>query len=378
MKEVYSIQEAWLAKLGQWDESLRLYNIRLSKNPRDKEAIAGKLKCLDYLGRWEEAISLCNESLEHMRLDINASATATTVLTTSTDGDSNKLRSVSPVTISRPLAEKRPVSRLTRSLSPSLLSPASPTTTKELINSDADRDRVLFTKSAVIGARSAWSLNKWGLMRQFVSQLPDDNVDSCFLRAVIASHDEDYVISSNYIEQTRRYLDGNIAALLAESYGRAYHQLIMVQQCAEFEEMIDFKLQMKEIGLELGNPDSAGLDELDDLDLGSGFGASITRSIPHKHASLRLCDVNSTPDQNKKDSATPFGKLPARTLPANPEDCDSEQLAQWTAQQQAKRLKSSLVDKWRRRIKGCSSDGRAAIPFWKVIQCDYFAVWCPV
>lgn len=374
--EMYSIQEAWLAKLGEWDESLKMYDIRLAKNPRDKEAVAGKLKCLDYLGRWEEAIALCNDSLEYMQMDLTA--TTTTVLDTgSTDLSTEAARpsgalagTVSPVTISRPV-DRRP----TRNLSPGAfrgLSASSPPlprsamSTKEMINAENDRDKQLFTKAAVIGARSAWSLNKWGQMKTFVSQLPSDNVDACFLRAVMASHDEDYVTSAKYIEQTRKHLDSNISALLAESYSRAYHPLIMVQQCAEFEEIIDFKIQLKESGLDALS-DSGGDDIMECFNDSSCRQGSGTRSIPIKKKSLRLCDVNNAePSQESVASATPFSKLPARTLPATAEECDSEQLAQWTAQQNAKRMKTSLMDKWRRRIKGCATAGRAAIPVWKV------------
>lgn len=54
LQENYKVQEAWLAKLGHWNEALAKYDERLAKNPRDGEATAGKLKCLDALGRWEE------------------------------------------------------------------------------------------------------------------------------------------------------------------------------------------------------------------------------------------------------------------------------------------------------------------------------------
>jgi hypothetical protein len=114
----------------------------------------------------------------------------------------------------------------------------------------------LFTKAAVIGARSAWSLNEWNLMDTFVSQLPEDNIDACFMRAVLAIHHENYLESAQLIEQTRRHLDSNITALLAESYGRAYVPLIMVQQCSELEEIAEFKMLMREAGLDDWRQDS--------------------------------------------------------------------------------------------------------------------------
>ena len=185
LKETYKVQEAWLAKLGHWGEALRMYDARLAETPRDGMAIAGKLKCLDALGRWEEAIQLCIENLEHLK------------------------------------AEGGPGPGVSAT----------------------------HTKAAVIGARAAWSLNGWGLMDNIVSQLPADNIDACFMRAVLAVHKENYSDAAALIEQTRRHLDGNIRALLAESYGRAYVPLIMVQQCAELEEITEYKMLLREAGL---------------------------------------------------------------------------------------------------------------------------------
>ena len=77
LQEVYAVQEAWLSKLGHWDEALVRYESRLEKNSRDSMAIAGKLKCLDSLGRWEEAIQLCIENLDHLRVECVASGSKT-------------------------------------------------------------------------------------------------------------------------------------------------------------------------------------------------------------------------------------------------------------------------------------------------------------
>jgi hypothetical protein len=41
----YTIQESWLAKLGQWNEALIRYDQRLEINPTERVALLGKLKC---------------------------------------------------------------------------------------------------------------------------------------------------------------------------------------------------------------------------------------------------------------------------------------------------------------------------------------------
>lgn len=46
IRELYTVKESWLAKLGHWDEALEIYDLKLSQNPRDAKAVAGKIKCL--------------------------------------------------------------------------------------------------------------------------------------------------------------------------------------------------------------------------------------------------------------------------------------------------------------------------------------------
>ena len=41
LRELYKVQESWLAKLGHWDEALVKYDKKLTENPRDGKALAG-------------------------------------------------------------------------------------------------------------------------------------------------------------------------------------------------------------------------------------------------------------------------------------------------------------------------------------------------
>ena len=72
----------------------------------------------------------------------------------------------------------------------------------------------MLTKATVVGARAAWSLNEWHLMEQFTNQLPEDNIDATFMKAVLAVHSENYDKSAKYISATRKQLNRDIAALL--------------------------------------------------------------------------------------------------------------------------------------------------------------------
>ncbi|RYH28611.1 DUF3385 domain-containing protein [archaeon] len=289
LKEFYTVQESWLAKLGYWDEALQKYDEKLLINPKDSVAIAGRMKCLESLGKWEEVLKICEENLDNLRFESEANKT-------------NK-----------------------------------------------------HTKAAVIGARAAWSLNEWLVMDSCVSQLPPDNVDGSFLKAVLAVHTENFAESRRLLEQTRRHLDTSISSLMTESYGRAYMPLIMAQQCSELEEITEYKLFLQECNAtenstavapsSMSQSDSwkridgpQGNSELQHL-LGPP-----RRFYYHSSLSQHLSVIDQDNAQSTSANSTAQGQ-----------------------QQEAIRRKTLLSEKWRRRIRGCASSGRAAIPYWKYL-----------
>lgn len=44
-----------------------------------------------------------------------------------------------------------------------------------------------------------------------------------------------------YVNKGRELLDKTFTTLVGESYKRAYHEMVVVQQLAELEEMVDIK-----------------------------------------------------------------------------------------------------------------------------------------
>lgn len=319
LADAYKVQEAWLAKLGHWDEALEAYELRVEENPRDSAAIVGKLKCLDALGRWEEAIKICNSTLDLLRLDSEGKG--------------------------------------------------------------GDGTHTTHTKAAVIGARAAWSLNEWDLMDTFVSQLSEDNIDACFMRAVLAVHAEDYEESRKMIDITREHLDNTVSALLTESYGRAYVPLIMVQQCSELEEITEYMMLLREAGMSntpaasdnsLAPENEAtsagrrasllsqGMSSYQQKDSDTGdMQAAAPRAVPtrtsHRGSASLLQSLASAP--LRADSRTGFvgdSAVPQSSI-------------QHGLQLEVKRRKNLLADKWKKRIRGCCSSGTAAIPMWKYL-----------
>lgn len=171
-----TIKESWLAKLGDWEEALEKYRERADEHPAEAWPLVGQMKCLEALGQWEEAISICTANWDMMQRS-------------------------------------------------------------------EDKHH---SKAAVIAARSAWALNDWKTMGDYVAYLGDDNIDGSFYRAVLAVHQENYEHAAQHINTARRHLDKSLTALLSESYNRAYVSLVMVQQLSELEEIIHMKRLSKD------------------------------------------------------------------------------------------------------------------------------------
>lgn len=51
----------------------------------------------------------------------------------------------------------------------------------------------------------------------------------------------DEIIYVRYVDKARELLDKTFTTLVGESYKRAYQNMVMVQQLAELEEMVDVK-----------------------------------------------------------------------------------------------------------------------------------------
>lgn len=209
---------------------------------------------------------------------------------------------------------------------------------------DANKTKT-YIKAAVIGARAAWSLNKWDLMDSFVAHLPNDNVDGSFMKAVLAVHADDYLSSQKYLEMTRQHLDKSITTLMSESYGRAYMPLIMVQQCSELEEIIEYKLVLKDAGLRYGHESAVNNEDQKVQRYGpQDFGGVPFR--PNKHESISTLLASDSYERSGSDISTS---------------------SQQYVMEDINKRKQCLSEKWRRRIRGCCSTGRAAIPYWKYL-----------
>ncbi|XP_050677035.1 serine/threonine-protein kinase Tor-like [Leptidea sinapis] len=96
--------------------------------------------------------------------------------------------------------------------------------------------------SAKMAAAASWGLQEWDSMKKFVDCVHEDTQDGAFYRAVLAIREGNWADSRHYIDSARTLLDGEISAVIGESYQRAYSALVNAQMLTELEEVVTFKL----------------------------------------------------------------------------------------------------------------------------------------
>ncbi|KAF9622962.1 hypothetical protein IFM89_035677 [Coptis chinensis] len=181
------LKESWYEKLQRWDDALKAYTARAPKTVSPHlhlDATLGRMRCLAALARWEELNNLCKEYW----------------------------------------TPSEPASRL---------------------------------EMAPMAASAAWNMGEWDQMAEYVSRLDDGDEtklrvlgntaatgdgssNGTFFRAVLLVRRGKYDEAHDYVERARKCLATELAALVLESYDRAYTNMVRVQQLSELEEVIDY------------------------------------------------------------------------------------------------------------------------------------------
>ncbi|KAM1650754.1 hypothetical protein ACFXTH_003293 [Malus domestica] len=193
------LKESWYEKLQRWDDALKAYTAKASQASSPHlvlDATLGRMRCLAALAQWEELNNLCKE----------------------------------------------------------YWTPAEPAARLEM---------------APMAANAAWNMGEWDQMAEYVSRLDDGDEtklrglgntaasgdgssNGTFFRAVLLVRRGKYDEAREYVERARKCLATELAALVLESYERAYSNMVRVQQLSELEEVIDY------CTLPLGNPVAEG------------------------------------------------------------------------------------------------------------------------
>ncbi|OIW11181.1 hypothetical protein TanjilG_22988 [Lupinus angustifolius] len=184
----FQLKESWYEKLQRWDDALMAYTAKASQATSQHlvlDATLGRMRCLASLAQWEELNNLCKE----------------------------------------------------------YWTPAEPAARLEM---------------ASMAATAAWNMGEWEQMAEYVSRLDDGDEtklrglgntasggdgssNGTFFRAVLLVRIGKYDEAREYVERARKCLATELAALVLESYERAYSNMVRVQQLSELEEVIDYR-----------------------------------------------------------------------------------------------------------------------------------------
>ncbi|PNW79096.1 hypothetical protein CHLRE_09g400553v5 [Chlamydomonas reinhardtii] len=102
---------------------------------------------------------------------------------------------------------------------------------------------------ALIAAHAAWHMGAWDEMAMYVDTVdnpeavgPNSHTPTgAFLRAVLCVRANQFEAARTHVERTRELMVTDLAALVGESYERAYTDMVRVQQLAELEEVCAYK-----------------------------------------------------------------------------------------------------------------------------------------
>ncbi|KAK9058046.1 hypothetical protein SSX86_022886 [Deinandra increscens subsp. villosa] len=181
------LKESWYEKLQRWDDALKAYTAKSAQASSQHlilDATLGRMRSLAALARWEELNNMCREYW----------------------------------------TSAEPAARL---------------------------------EMAPMAANAAWNMGEWDQMAEYVSKLDDGDEtklrvlgntaatgdggsNGTFFRAVLLVRRGKYDEAHEYVERARKCLATELAALVLESYERAYSNMVRVQQLSELEEVIDY------------------------------------------------------------------------------------------------------------------------------------------
>jgi FKBP12-rapamycin complex-associated protein len=205
MKSV-KVKASWYLELERWDDALEAYSTGQDESAaleeQNYEVILGKMHCFQALGKWEELHTLARKIW---------------------DGFVTKMEI---------MEEKR--QELKRTMSMATASNAEQT--EQVVEIPAKVRRQISS----LGMRAAWQLQEWDAIDVYVEG-ECEAVDEPFFRAVLAVHRNEFDEATQHINSARKVLAPRLASLVSESYDRAYHDIVKVQELTELDEIVAFK-----------------------------------------------------------------------------------------------------------------------------------------
>ena len=205
-----SREELWLSKLGSWTEALSIYENKLTRNPRDYDAMIGCMRCHDASGEWQRVLAIAEDKWFSLTED-------------------------TPVTESIEPRTRRKAYRMCAHAAWRLGQWEKLEKYALRLSRPRDEDQSLIANSNA--ARELQSINV--------------DFDGAFYTAVLHIHRQQWTLAASAIDAARMAMDGRLTALMAESYARAYPSMVTSQSLTELEEIIEFRKVEEKANVEL-------------------------------------------------------------------------------------------------------------------------------
>ncbi|CCI39855.1 unnamed protein product [Albugo candida] len=295
-QNVIHVEESWLEKLQDWQQALRLYDAKLqderdtvntyatqaqdsSKTRRlDVQVCIGKMRCLEALGQWQDLAEMAAQVWDQV---LPLQPHITYRQKNQKRKQQSKAASIDDTEEEESKGEGFPgvggsIVGLNSSVSVHLLG----------VQVEAHERQQVAHRIAMLGAQACWCLSRWDDMAKYVDEataisshssstvnvLPtslrrqestasviaatyeasgysrwqfETDPEEFLFRSVLAVHRCQFDQAALYIDTTRKLLDTKLAALVGESYERAYRIMMTLQQLSELEEIIAYK-QLRE------------------------------------------------------------------------------------------------------------------------------------
>eukprot|EP00879_Flechtneria_rotunda_P007003 GHRR01007352.1.p1 GENE.GHRR01007352.1~~GHRR01007352.1.p1 ORF type:complete len:2075 (+),score=775.15 GHRR01007352.1:2-6226(+) len=267
------LKESWYEKLCRWDEALSAYEGKLATTlPGSQEyytALLGKMRCLASLAEWEKLSNLCRvewrKSEPHMRKEMSLIAAhaawhmnqweemAVYVDTVDSGPGGSSYGGSSSSTHGSTLAYSRSNNAISGGIGAAAVNSMA-AAAGSMVNMSSSQSRlgVLSNVTNVVGRGTAADATGKLLTKGnpaaaggggAAATVTGGTMSStgAFLRAVLCIKHDQHGLAKLNIERSREVMSTELAALVGESYERAYTDMVRVQQLTELEEVIAYK-----------------------------------------------------------------------------------------------------------------------------------------
>lgn len=95
--------------------------------------------------------------------------------------------------------------------------------------------------AAVYGAKAAFDLGDWELLRMFITSASAYSTEISYYQVALYIHDREYEKAEKLISETRNAISRTLAPIISEGYDRIYSHVIQLEELKELEEICSLR-----------------------------------------------------------------------------------------------------------------------------------------